>query len=126
LFEKSIAKISIWHCLKKFSFRKENWMAHLVWKTSGFLNLLEHVAQTDLRLSLVKTDISKAKISYSGASLFNSLPADLKLYGLNSSFTRKRKEFFLQLNHNVQRVDEFSCTTCKHVVLYCQCFGNRS
>jgi hypothetical protein len=38
-------------------------------------------AQTDLRLPLVKTDISKAKIFYSGASLFNSLPSDLKTIG---------------------------------------------
>ena len=34
--------------------------------------------QTDLWLPLVKTNISKAKISYSDASLFNSLPIDLK------------------------------------------------
>ena len=54
-------------------------------------------AQTDFRLPLVKTDISRAKMSYSGASLFNSLPSDLKTienYTV-SSFT----EFFLQLNH---------------------------
>ena len=79
-----------------------------------------------MRLPLAKTDISKA-ISYSGASLFNSLPSDLKTienYTV-SSFTIKLKKFFLQLNRKVQDVDEFSCAICKHVVL-CQCFGGRS
>ena len=74
---------------------------------------------------LVKTDISKAKISYSGASVFNSLPSDLKTienYTV-SSFTIKLKEFFLQLNREVQDADESSSAICKHVVL-CQCFGN--
>ena len=40
-------------------------------------------------------------MSYSGASLLNSLPSDLKTienYTV-SSFTIKLKEFFLQLNH---------------------------
>ena len=34
---------------------------------------------TDLRLPYVKTEFAKSKISYSGASLFNSSPNDLKI-----------------------------------------------
>jgi hypothetical protein len=52
-------------------------------------------AQIDLRFPLVKTYISKAKISYSGASLFNSLPSNLKTienYTV-SPFIIKLKEF---------------------------------
>jgi hypothetical protein len=67
----------------------------------------------------LKTDISKAKISYIvGLSLFNPLPSDLKTtkYYTVSSFTIKFKEFFLQLTTKykvqpqlIEYVDEFSC-----------------
>ena len=33
---------------------------------------------TDLKVPSIKTEQAKSKISYSGASLFNSLPAELK------------------------------------------------
>jgi hypothetical protein len=74
-------------------------------------------------LSFPKTDSLKWRILKSNVNSHMSI-----LYIENdtvSSFTIKLKELFLQLNHKVQYVDEFSCAICKHVVL-CQCFGNRS
>ena len=80
---------------------------------------------TDLKVPLVKTEQAKSKISYSGASLFNSLPSELKdieNYSLNS-YKNKLKTYFLQLNHEVDHINKFNCSACKHAIVHCQCYS---
>ena len=71
---------------------------------------------------LVRTEQAKSKISYSGASLFNSLPSELKDIENHSinSYKKKLKTYFLQLNHEVDHINKFCCIECKHIV-HCQC-----
>ena len=79
--------------------------------------------QTDLRLPPVNTEFAKTKLSCSGASLFNSLQNDLKDIEIHTTplFKIKLKKFFLQLNHQVNHINKFSCNSCKHVVM-CHCY----
>ena len=68
-------------------------------------------AQTDFRLPLVKTDISRAKMSYSGASLFNSLPSDLKTienYTVSSFTIKLKSRSLLQHTENLTGVHAVS------------------
>ena len=77
---------------------------------------------TDIRVANVKTEKSKCKITYSGAALFNSLPTYLKEiinYSYNT-YKLKLKNFFLQLNDEVDHLEDFSCVSCRHVVI-CKC-----
>ena len=79
---------------------------------------------TDLKVPLVKTEQAKSKISFSAASLFNSLPAELKMienYSL-SSYKSKLKTYFLQVNYEVDHINKFSCIVCKHLIR-CQCYS---
>lgn len=77
---------------------------------------------TDLEIPFVKTEIAKSKLSFSGASLFNSLPDDLKIIANYTviSYKKNLKKFFIDLNYKVDHVNKFSCNACKHVVL-CRC-----
>ena len=79
-------------------------------------------SETDIQVSTVKTEKSKSKITYSGATLFNSLPTNLKLFENYSYnvFKCKLKEYFLNLNNEVEHLENFSCINCKHVVC-CNC-----
>jgi hypothetical protein len=45
---------------------------------------------TDLKIPVIKTEIAKSKISFSGASLFNSLPDDLKVLQITQLFHTKK------------------------------------
>ncbi|CAB4009688.1 Hypothetical predicted protein [Paramuricea clavata] len=66
---------------------------------------------TDLKVPSVKTTQAKSKISFSGASLFNSLPSELKDIENHSiySYKKKLKTYFIQLNYEVDHVNKFSC-----------------
>ena len=79
---------------------------------------------SDLKVPLVRTEQAKSKISYSGASLFNSLPSELKDVENHSinSYKKKLKTYFLQLNHEVDHINKFRCIECKHIV-HCQCYS---
>ena len=78
-------------------------------------------SETDIQVSNVKTEKSKSKITYSGATLI-SLPTNLKLFENYSYnvFKCKLKEYFLNLNNEVEHLENFSCINCKHVVC-CNC-----
>ena len=71
---------------------------------------------TDLKIPVIKIEIAKSKISFSGASLFNSLPDDLKDIANNTAISYKKhlKKLFVALNYN--HVSKFSCNACKHVI----------
>ena len=78
----------------------------------------------NLKVPSVKTEQAKSKISYSGASLFNSLPSELKDIEKNSytSYKKKLKTYFLQMNYEVDHVNTFCCIACKHIT-HCQCYS---
>ena len=79
---------------------------------------------TDLKVPSVKTTQAKSKISFSGASLFNSLPSELKDIENHSiySYKKKLKTYFIQLNYEVDHVNKFRCIDCKHIT-HCQCYS---
>ncbi|CAB3981669.1 Hypothetical predicted protein [Paramuricea clavata] len=67
---------------------------------------------TDLKVPSVKTTQAKSKISFSGASLFNSLPSELKDIENHSIYSYKKKlktGYFIQLNYEVDHVNKFRC-----------------
>ncbi len=79
---------------------------------------------SDLRVPLVRTEQAKSKISYCGASLFNSLPSELKdieNHSINSC-KKKLKTYFSQLNYEVDHINKFRCIDCKHIA-HCQCYS---
>ena len=47
-------------------------------KKIDLVNITTRSLKTDIKVEKVKTEKSKSKISYSGATLFNSLPTYLK------------------------------------------------
>ena len=79
---------------------------------------------TDLKVPSVKTTQAKSKISFSGASLFNSLPSELKDIENHSiySYKKKLKTYFIQLNYEVDHINKFRCIDCKHIT-HCQCYS---
>ena len=79
---------------------------------------------TDLKVPSVKTTQAKSKISFSGASLFNSLPSELKDIENHSiySYKKKLKTYFIQLNYEVDHVNKFRCIDCKYIT-HCQCYS---
>ena len=79
---------------------------------------------SDLKVPSVKTEQATSKISYSGASLFNSLPSELKDIENHSikSYKKKLKTYFFQLNYEVDHVNKFRCIECKNIT-HCQCYS---
>ena len=88
----------------------------------GVINIPTRSSQTDIKVENVKTEKSKSKITYSGTNLFNSLPTYLKEVENYSyaTFKFKVKEFFLQINEEVDHLEDLSCNDCKHFVR-CNC-----
>ena len=78
---------------------------------------------TDLKLQSIKSELSKSKLSYSGAKLFNSLPTELKIIDsfTTSSFKANIKHFFIKMNYEVNHLEHFACLSCKYLVV-CNCF----
>ena len=74
-------------------------------------------SNSDLKLPQVKTEQAKSNISYSGASLFNSLPSELRDIENHSSnsYKKKLKTFFLEMNHEVKHINRFSSIACRHI-----------
>ena len=68
--------------------------------------LITRPSLTNLRLPYIKTEFCRFKLFYSGASLFNLLPNDLKIIANDaiSWYKIKLKKFFLQLHHDVHQV----------------------
>ena len=64
-------------------------------------------SMTDLKVPSVKTTQAKSKISFSGASLFNSLPSELKDIENQSIYSHKKKlkTYFIQLNYEVDHIN---------------------
>ena len=80
---------------------------------------------SDLKVPLDSSEQAKSNISYSSASLFNSLPSELKdieNHSTNPYKTERLKTYFLQLNHEVDHIDKFRCNECKHIKHY-QCYS---
>ncbi len=80
---------------------------------------------SDLKVPYVRTEHAKCKISYGGASLFNSLPSELKDIENHSinSYKKKLKTYFPQLNYElVDHISKFRCIERKHIA-HCQCYS---
>lgn len=62
-------------------------------------NVFTRCSLTDLRVTLVKSELAKTKLSYSGVFLFNFLLNDLKIFNnySPSAYKLKLKEFFCDL-----------------------------
>ena len=98
--------------------------------TSCFNNFYQ-VFKYEVAPSLIFTDLTlldeaeQTKISYLGASLFNSLLSELKdIENSNSiySYKKKLKSYFLQLNYQEDHTNKFPRTECKHII-HCQCYS---
>ena len=88
-------------------------------------NISTRSTKTDIKIARVETEKAKSKISYSGATLFNSLPTYLKEIDIYSytTFKIKLRDFFLSMNDEVDHLEDLSCNDCKHIVR-CKCNHN--
>ena len=81
-------------------------------------------AKTDFYVRKVRTSFGLMKFSYNSATLFNSLPSDIKSSANSTLFTSFRRQLFNHFYSKLNKVDHLEdmlCSSCKSSFLISTC-----